>query len=190
MATCMLIECIWQAIVRVAELWCLPCRASCSPEEEAHRKALRRQVCTHQTHAHECCTLLLGLTAGRCRFYITTAINYANGRPHMGHAYEAILTDVQARYHRIFGREVPCTCCDTLADCTTSGSLSRAMSRTEGGGRDGVLVTGSGWQVFFLTGTDEHGQKIADAAEGLKKTPKELCDMCAPPCQLQREAGE
>ena len=53
------------------------------------------------------------------RFYITTAINYTNGIPHIGHAYEAVTTDVIARYHRIYGRK-----------------------------------------VFFLTGTDEHGQKV------------------------------
>ena len=53
------------------------------------------------------------------RFYLTTAINYTNGRPHIGHAYEAITSDVISRYHRIYGRN-----------------------------------------VFFLTGTDEHGQKV------------------------------
>lgn len=53
------------------------------------------------------------------RFYLTTAINYTNGRPHIGHAYEAITSDVISRYHRIYGRK-----------------------------------------VFFLTGTDEHGQKV------------------------------
>ena len=37
---------------------------------------------------------------------MTTAINYANGAPHMGHAYEAITADVIARYHRAYGREV------------------------------------------------------------------------------------
>lgn len=69
------------------------------------------------------------------RFYITTAINYANGSPHMGHAYEAIAADVLARYHKAYGRE-----------------------------------------VYFLTGADEHGQKIADtaAAQGIK--PIELVD--------------
>ena len=40
------------------------------------------------------------------RFCVTTAINYANGPPHMGHAYEAITADVIARYHRAYGREV------------------------------------------------------------------------------------
>lgn len=68
-------------------------------------------------------------------FYITTAIHYTNGKPHMGHAYENITADVIARYHRIVGR-----------------------------------------QVYFLTGTDEHGQKIATTAEGLDKKPIELCD--------------
>jgi leucyl-tRNA synthetase len=38
------------------------------------------------------------------KFNITTAINYANGVPHMGHAYEAISADVIARYHRAYGR--------------------------------------------------------------------------------------
>lgn len=39
-------------------------------------------------------------------FYITTAINYPNGRPHIGHAYEGIATDVVARFHRLMGRDV------------------------------------------------------------------------------------
>lgn len=69
------------------------------------------------------------------RFCITTAINYANGLPHMGHAYEAVSSDCIARYHRLYGRK-----------------------------------------VLFMTGADEHGQKIADtaAARGIK--PIELCD--------------
>jgi hypothetical protein len=40
------------------------------------------------------------------KFYLTTAINYTNGAPHMGHAYEAVTSDVIARYHRGYGREV------------------------------------------------------------------------------------
>jgi methionyl-tRNA synthetase len=56
-------------------------------------------------------------------FYITTAISYPNGRPHIGHAYEAITTDAIARFQRLRGRD-----------------------------------------VFFLTGTDEHGLKMAQAA--------------------------
>lgn len=39
-------------------------------------------------------------------FYITTAINYPNGRPHIGHAYEGIATDVMARFQRLMGRDV------------------------------------------------------------------------------------
>ena len=39
-------------------------------------------------------------------FYITTAISYPHGRPHIGHAYEAIATDVMARFQRARGRDV------------------------------------------------------------------------------------
>ena len=56
-------------------------------------------------------------------YYITTAISYPNGRPHIGHAYEAVATDAIARFQRLMGRD-----------------------------------------VFFLTGTDEHGLKMAQAA--------------------------
>src|SRR5580658_3675074 len=61
-------------------------------------------------------------------YYITTAISYPNGPPHIGHAYEVIATDAIARFMRLDGRD-----------------------------------------VFFLTGTDEHGQKIQQTAarEGL-----------------------
>ncbi|MCY4311822.1 MAG: methionine--tRNA ligase, partial [Rhodospirillaceae bacterium] len=68
-------------------------------------------------------------------FYITTAISYVNGAPHLGHAYEAISTDVIARYKRL-----------------------------------------DGYDVFFLTGTDEHGQKVEKTARACGKEPKEFCD--------------
>jgi methionyl-tRNA synthetase len=68
-------------------------------------------------------------------FYITTAINYPNGRPHVGHAYEAIATDAIARFQRLSGRD-----------------------------------------VFFLTGTDEHGLKMAQAARERGISPSELAD--------------
>ena len=68
-------------------------------------------------------------------FYITTAINYPNGRPHVGHAYEAIVTDVIARFQRMRGRE-----------------------------------------VFFQTGTDEHGLKMAQAARERGIAPSALAD--------------
>ncbi|MBC8096736.1 MAG: methionine--tRNA ligase [Akkermansiaceae bacterium] len=69
------------------------------------------------------------------RFYITTAIDYVNGQPHLGHAYEKVIADVIARAHRSFGEE-----------------------------------------VFFLTGLDEHGQKVQQAAIAEGKTPQTYCD--------------
>lgn len=69
------------------------------------------------------------------RFYITTAIDYVNGRPHLGHAYEKVLADALARRHRQKG------------DAT-----------------------------HYLTGTDEHGQKIARAAAAAGKTPAAFVD--------------
>jgi methionyl-tRNA synthetase len=68
-------------------------------------------------------------------FYITTAISYVNGVPHLGHAYEAIATDVIARHMRQ---------------------------------RDP--------DVFFLTGTDEHGEPVADAAHAQGIDPQTLAD--------------
>ena len=72
------------------------------------------------------------------RFYITTAIFYVNGQPHLGHAYEQIIADVIARAHRSLGEE-----------------------------------------VFFLTGLDEHGQKVQQAAVAEGKTPQAYCDELA-----------
>jgi methionyl-tRNA synthetase len=72
------------------------------------------------------------------RFYITTAIDYVNGQPHLGHAYEKIVADVIARAHRSLGQE-----------------------------------------VFFLTGLDEHGQKVQQAAIADGKTPQAYCDELA-----------
>ena len=68
-------------------------------------------------------------------FYITTAINYTNGSPHFGHAYEAVIADCLAKYHRL-----------------------------------------ANYNVFFMTGSDEHGQKIADTAANKQLTPIELCN--------------
>src|SRR5689334_18296116 len=73
------------------------------------------------------------------RFYLTTAIDYVNGRPHLGHAYEKVLADALARFHRQRG------------DAT-----------------------------YFLTGTDEHGQKVARAAEAAGKTPRAFVDELVP----------
>ena len=68
-------------------------------------------------------------------YYITTAISYPNGVPHIGHAYEAIATDAIARFMRLDGRD-----------------------------------------VFFLTGTDEHGIKMLQTANREGVTPRQLAD--------------
>ena len=69
------------------------------------------------------------------KFYITTPIYYPSGKPHMGHAYSSILTDIIARFKRL-----------------------------------------EGFQVFFLTGTDEHGLKIQKSAEKVKSETIKYCD--------------
>src|SRR5690349_17125757 len=71
-------------------------------------------------------------------FYLTTAIDYVNGRPHLGHAYEKVIADVIARAHRSFGES-----------------------------------------TFFLTGLDEHGQKVQQAALAEGKSPALYCDELA-----------
>ena len=48
--------------------------------------------------------IILPLIHQKDAFSLTTAINYANGAPHMGHAYEGLTADVIARYHRAYGR--------------------------------------------------------------------------------------
>lgn len=72
------------------------------------------------------------------RFYITTAIDYVNGEPHLGHAYEKVITDVIARAHMALGEE-----------------------------------------VFYLTGLDEHGQKVESSAVANGKSAQEYCDELA-----------
>ncbi|MEQ1769578.1 MAG: methionine--tRNA ligase, partial [Devosia sp.] len=71
----------------------------------------------------------------RNAYYITTAIAYPNGEPHIGHAYEMIGTDAIARWRRLEGRD-----------------------------------------VFFLTGTDEHGIKMVQTAQREGVTARELAD--------------
>src|ERR1700704_3178187 len=72
-------------------------------------------------------------------FYITTAIDYTNSPPHIGHAYEKILADVLARYQRLKGDE--------------------NVNRQEG---------------FFLTGVDQHGQKVQQSAEKAGVPPEQF----------------
>lgn len=69
------------------------------------------------------------------RFFITTAIDYVNGSPHLGHAYEKVLTDVIARFRRLRGDS-----------------------------------------VHFLTGTDEHGQKVQQSAARRGIAPQQFAD--------------
>ena len=72
-------------------------------------------------------------------YYITTAIAYPNGVPHIGHAYEAIATDAIARFRRL-----------------------------------------EGYDVFFLTGTDEHGSKMLQTAARENMTPRQLVERNVP----------
>lgn len=69
------------------------------------------------------------------RFFLTTAIDYVNGNPHLGHAYEKILSDSICRYHRSIGDD-----------------------------------------VRFLTGVDEHGQKVQQSAQKQNIPPQEFCN--------------
>ncbi len=66
-------------------------------------------------------------------YFLTTAIDYTNAAPHIGHAYEKILADVMARYQRLAGR-----------------------------------------RVFFLTGVDQHGQKVQQSAENAGVSPADF----------------
>jgi methionyl-tRNA synthetase len=73
--------------------------------------------------------------ADKGKYYMTTAIAYTSGKPHIGNTYEIILADAIARYKRA-----------------------------------------EGYDVYFQTGTDEHGQKIQEKAESVGVTPKEYVD--------------
>jgi methionyl-tRNA synthetase len=77
--------------------------------------------------------------AEKLPYYVTTAIAYPNGPPHIGHAYEAIATDAIARFMRL-----------------------------------------DGYDVFFLTGTDEHGLKMQQTAARERLTPRELVERNVP----------
>ncbi|TVR07902.1 MAG: methionine--tRNA ligase [Salinarimonadaceae bacterium] len=80
------------------------------------------------------------------KFYITTAISYPNGEPHIGHAYEVVAADAIARFKRIDGHD-----------------------------------------VFFMTGTDEHGLKVQQTARKNDVTPKEFVDRLAPQFRAMAE---
>ncbi|MEM2932761.1 MAG: methionine--tRNA ligase [Candidatus Pacearchaeota archaeon] len=72
------------------------------------------------------------------KYYVTTAIDYVNAEPHIGHAYQKIIADVLARWHKLLG-----------------------------------------YNVWLLTGTDEHGKKIAFAAKAAGLSEKEFVDKLA-----------
>ena len=57
-----------------------------------------------QTIAKSAPLQLKGSGGGSSSYYLTTALNYTNGQPHMGHAYEVVVGDVLARYHRLAGK--------------------------------------------------------------------------------------
>jgi methionyl-tRNA synthetase len=80
------------------------------------------------------------------KFYITTAISYPNGAPHIGHAYEVIAADAIARFKRI-----------------------------------------DGFDVFFMTGTDEHGLKIQQTAQRHDTTPSAFVEEMAPKFRAMAE---
>src|SRR5262245_5268082 len=79
-------------------------------------------------------------------YFITTAISYPNGAPHIGHAYELIATDAIARFKRL-----------------------------------------DGYDVFFLTGTDEHGIKMLQTAAKEHITPQQLTERTVPRFQALAE---
>jgi methionyl-tRNA synthetase len=87
--------------------------------------------------------------ATKPRYFLTTAIAYPNGPPHIGHAYEAIATDAIARFKRL-----------------------------------------DGYDVFFLTGTDEHGQKMQQTAAKEGISPRELTDRTVPRFRAMAERLE
>lgn len=75
------------------------------------------------------------MTKPENNYYITTAITYTSGKPHIGNIYEIVLADAIARYRRA-----------------------------------------EGYNVFFMTGTDEHGQKIEEKAKAANQTPQQFVD--------------
>lgn len=72
------------------------------------------------------------------KFYITTPIYYASGKPHIGHAFTTLYADVISRYQKSLGKE-----------------------------------------VFFVTGTDEHGSKVYEKAQEENKSPQDFVDEIA-----------
>src|SRR5438270_8447040 len=95
----------------------------------------RREAPSSRVLSRPSMSLTVHVMADKPRYYITTAIAYPNGAPHIGYGYEVITTDAIARFKRL-----------------------------------------DGYDVFFLTGTDEHGIKIAQTAAKEGITAKQLVD--------------
>src|SRR5213083_2409872 len=109
-----------------------------APQARGYRARQARQACptTISLTADVCDSHRLPLqmnTEMPKEFFITTAIDYTNSPPHVGHAYEKVLADVIARYHRLKGEK-----------------------------------------VFFLTGVDQHGQKVQQSAAKAGIPPAEF----------------
>ena len=119
-------------------------RTSCSIGRAGRSSALMRRVINKGGTAHFApfgsAFFVLGgiLMENKGKYYITTAIAYASGKPHIGNTYEIIMADSIARYKRMLG-----------------------------------------YDVYFQTGTDEHGQKIEEKAKEAGYTPKEFVDIQA-----------
>src|SRR5438046_9425564 len=102
----------------------------------------RREAPSSRVMSRPSMSLTVRRMSDKPRYYITTAIAYPNGAPHIGYGYEIITTDAIARFKRL-----------------------------------------DGYDVFFLTGTDEHGIKIAQTAAKEGTPPKQPVDRHTDPSQ-------
>jgi methionyl-tRNA synthetase len=107
-----------------------------APRKSALKKSVSKESASRKT-----VRVAAPPTAGthRLRYYLTTAISYPNGAPHIGHAYEAIASDAIARFQRL-----------------------------------------DGYDVFFMTGVDEHGLKMTQTAAKEGISPRALADRNSP----------
>jgi methionyl-tRNA synthetase len=110
-----------------------PAKVEAPAKAEVPKKAARKPAAT--APKAQTAAVAAPASARGNIFYVTTAIAYPNGQPHIGHAYEAIATDAIARFARLDGKD-----------------------------------------VFFLTGTDEHGLKMIQTAQAEGLTTEALAD--------------
>ena len=124
-----------------------PKPAAKKAKPKAAKKPAKSKVATNNAKKKAAASKAIGAAASKLRpaatgkgpYYITTAISYPNGVPHIGHAYEVIATDTIARFMRL-----------------------------------------DGYDVYFLTGTDEHGQKIQQTAAKEGLSARELVERNVP----------